>query len=82
MEGLLGDTVIEVSATTFKVDEAVKFPDVPEMVVDPLLRLAAKPCVPALLLMVATAGLEELHDVLAVTSFVDPSLRLSEAWNC
>ena len=82
MEGLLGESVTELSDTTFKVDDAVTLPYMPEMVVDPLLRVAANPCVPALLLMLATAALEELHDVLGVTSCVDPSLRPSEAWNC
>jgi hypothetical protein len=82
MEALLGEIVTELSDATFRVDDAVKFPYVPEIVVDPLLKVVAEPWVPELLLTLATAGLAEVHEVLVVTSFVVPSLRLTDAWNC
>jgi hypothetical protein len=60
----------------------VRLPELALIVVAPTETPLAKPCVPALLLMVANAELDDLHTTLAVMSCVVLLLYVPVAVNC
>ena len=76
IEEFKGDNAIEDSAAAFTVSvvEPVTDPRVAVMVVCPALTLVARPFVPAVLLMVATAGELEDHATVVVMFCVLPSV--------
>ena len=76
IEEFKGDKAIEDSATalTVSVVEPVTDPSVAVMVLCPALTLLARPFVPAVLLMVATAGELEDHATVVVMFCVLPSV--------
>jgi hypothetical protein len=84
MEKLFGVTAMETSAAalTVSVVEPCTEPEIAVMVADPVAKLAANPCVPLLLLIVATEVVSELHCTVAVTSCVLPSVKVPVAENC
>jgi hypothetical protein len=65
---LVGETAIEltVADVTVRVAEPEIEPDVAEIVVVPVDRAWASPCIAVALLMLATAVFDELHVTLAV----------------
>ena len=75
MLGVAGVTWIDtnVAAVTVRVVLPVIVPLVAEMVVVPTLAAVASPLVPAVLLIVATAGLEEAQVTCCVRSWVELS---------
>jgi len=73
---------LSVAEETFKVVEAVTFPDAATTVVVPAATAVASPMLPAVLPMVATAVLEELQVTDEVISFVVPSEKVPMALNC
>ena len=58
------------------------FPDAAVIIVSPTATVAANPFEPSLLLMVATAGVDELQITESVTSCCEPSEKLPVAVNC
>ena len=68
IEGIAGVTAIEITAAGLTVSTVVAEmePEIAVTVVAPVDTLVARPCVPALLLMVATPVLEELQVAEAV----------------
>ena len=76
IEGLAGVTPIDVktAGVTVKVVPPLIEPEVAVIVVLPVVRVVAWPCVPATLLIVATAVFDELHPAVVVRSCVLPSL--------
>ena len=84
MLGLVGVTSRDtsVAAVTVSVVDPEIVPDMAAMVVEPVARAVAKPIEFAVLLMVPTAELEELHVTEAVRSCVVPSENVPVARNC
>jgi hypothetical protein len=84
MDGAAGVIAIETSAAavTVNVVDPDTVPEVALMVAVPCARLVAKPAVGALLLIVATAGMSELHCTVPVMFCVVLSLNVPVAVNC
>jgi len=84
MEGLAGMSASEsrTAGVTVSVVELLIELDVAVMIVAPKPILVAKPWLPGVLLIVATAALEELHVADEVRSCVLPSLKVRVAVNC
>jgi hypothetical protein len=81
VEGFAGVTVIEARPTSKVVDPAIE-PDVAVTMVVPGPAPLAKPWLPAELLMVAVAALDELHVTNVVRFCVLPSVNVPVAVNC
>src|SRR5882724_5409162 len=83
MERLAGITAIETRGlVTVSVVVPLMLLDLAVMVEVPGPTAVTRPCVPALLLMVATAVEDELHVTSAVRSWVLWSLKVPVAVNC
>jgi hypothetical protein len=84
IEGVCGVIEIEasVAAVTVSIVEPVTVPAFAEIVAVPGPMLLTKPCVGAALLMVATAGVVELHCTVLVMFCVLPSEKVPVAVNC
>jgi hypothetical protein len=82
-EGIGGVTAIDISAAglTVRVVDPVTDPLVAETFAVPVSMLVATPCVPAALLIVATAGVSELHTTVPVMFCVLPSVNVPVAVN-
>src|SRR5438874_5124322 len=79
-----GLTAMETSVAELTVSEAVPLtePDAAVIVAAPLPTLVTTPCVPVLLLTLATVVADELHCTVPVTFCVVPSLNIPVAVNC
>src|SRR5438105_11764975 len=77
-------TVINISTgvVTVRVAEPLIEPKVAVTVVLPAAGPLARPCFPAVLLIVATAVFDEFHSAVAVRSCLVPSVKLPVAVNC
>ncbi len=64
------------------VPEMFVIKSVAEMLVVPVATAVARPCEPAVLLIVATSAFDELHKTNFVTSSVEPLANVSVAVNC
>jgi hypothetical protein len=75
-EGMAGVTAMETTAAGDTVKTVVPEiePDVAVIVVVPVARLVASPWLPEVLLMLATAGLDEVQVAVVVRFWVEPSL--------
>lgn len=84
IDGADGVTEIEtnVAAVTFKLVDDATMPEVAVMAVVPCAIVFARPGVAELVLMVATAGVPELHCTVPVMFCVVPSLKVPVAVNC
>ena len=84
MDALSGVTASDTSApeVTINVVEPCTPPRLAEMTAEPLPAPVANPPLPSPLLIVAVEGVSELHDALAVTSWVLPSVNVPVAVNC
>jgi hypothetical protein len=84
MDGAAGVIAMDASAAavTVNVVDPLTVPEVALIVAVPCARLVAKPAVAALLLIVATAGVSELHCTVPVIFWVVPSLNVPVAVNC
>ncbi len=84
IEGVAGVTAIDTSAAevTVSVVDPLSDPEVAVIVAAPSPTLLANPCVGAALLIVAAAGVSELHCTVSVMFCVLPSVYVPVAVNC